>query len=128
MHKIKKTNTKIRTLDTIFRVNIDIYVELFEEIFEELKVNDFVGDGINDSNFLLLDYRRSNFPRFSISWDVDFNDKKVQKNGINNFKKDYNKEIERVLTNSAFTVINMKSEDNGLRFLSIFLMNIFEMK
>jgi hypothetical protein len=125
-HRIKKSVINVRALESVFRVNIELYIEPYDDFVEELKVNDFVGDGINDSNFLLIDFRRTNYPRFSVYWDVPFSDKKVHKYQFKNFKNDYNKEIENVLTNSSFTAMNLKSDDNGLRFLSNFIINLFE--
>jgi hypothetical protein len=125
-YKIKKTVVNIRTLISVFRVNVELYVDMHDDFIEDLIVNEFVGDGINDSNFLLMDFRRTTYPRFDISWDVDFSDKKVQKYQYTNFKNNYNKEIENVLKNSSFAVMNLKSDDNGLRFFSNFIINLIE--
>ena len=124
--KFKPTHYEIyiRRLVTLFRITATIYIEPVE--FSHTLIEGAIFEGTNEANFMFLDNRNSDYPRFTAHWDVEFSNKKVQKFGISEFEKYYNKQIETTIKSKAMALINAKNDDIGLRYLSQIKLNILE--
>lgn len=117
-------DVSIRLLVNMFRITVEIHIE--QETYDHFPVSPASFEGTNIINFLFIDKRNSQYPRFVMHWDIPFNNKKVQKNGILTFEKSYNKQIKTTLKSDAMALVNLKSDDLGLQYLAQVKLNLLK--
>ena len=103
---------------------VTINIEPVKDTYREIDLS-FLS-GTNSANFMLADHRSGDFPRLDLCWDVNFNDKKVQKIGILDFINYYNNQIETTLKSKTMALVNSRNDDVGLRFLAQIKLKVFK--
>lgn len=123
--KYKSCDIEIRPLIDVFRIHVQIYIETLDDQATNEPDLCAGADPLRE-NVILLNHTRNDYPCIVLSWDVKFNSKKVQKLGVNEFLLWYNEQIKSTIIDESMAIINLKSNDAGLRYLAELKMNSFD--
>jgi len=117
----------IKELESVLRISVRFYLDkkVHKKIKQEYatKGNDIIID------LLFMDNRHHTQPNYHIQWDLDLSESmKKRKETKEEFIDFYARQVKGIINNKAMALLDLRSEDEGLRLLSLIRLKLIKMK